>query len=398
MLLPLVLLLVLLGFAYICDHNWMRAPRVRQKVIRALFPGENEPRLLCNGYTSPCESLGPCCLTGLKLLYEYAQSHLSQTLRPVCIKERTLWVMASEPISWTPESGYRFNNYSNGFGISYEGQGSNGLELRICYKKEDLPSNDDPNPHLLDQGLQCLRKYNPSTPGLLDKCFIINDRKRWDRLHAILTQLQDLGLPGEPVEAVMGRALNIPDLISSGILAPSVNMMKGAIGCYLSHIEAWRRIAECPDGLYAVLEDDAWFLPEFRSCLSRNISTLRNRTIPWDICMLGATPHRKSQIAHITGDIYELGNFVGAWSYLLTPQTAKRLLQDVFPIRYPVDLVISIFDPVKFPSVSHVGYDDRFFGILKTVIINERLDRERLGIVTETSTAQKDSMSETNNM
>lgn len=408
----------------------------RKKVVHAEF--NDRDVLLCNGYTTSCgapSGAHPCCNRGLLELYRFVRKQLPhplplagetlagwartrgflpshrnfQTVLPACYEPDLL----AQAKTWK-RRGYQLRKDGSTLRVGYIGEaGPDPLELHIKLIPEtriectpstlyesvvDIPTTARYEAFPESPSAICRRRTlrdHSEAWSIIRHCYIINDRKRWDRLHTVITQLDNLGLAGSPLNAVMGVNLDVDQLLrEKKLIQPSAygRMSRGEIGCFFSHLKAWKKIAAQPPGVYAVLEDDVLFKKEFKEILIRNRSFLEQGA-RWDICTLGASPYNYSQLNRLEGDVYELGSFTGAWAYLLTPAAAQRLCERVFPITHPVDLVLTVFNSAKYPNPLNT-YDDRFHQTHKLIMLsNHRPEHKRWGIVGETSTNQGDSMS-----
>lgn len=101
------------------------------------------------------------------------------------------------------------------------------------------------------------------------KSYVINLDRNPERLAHIDQRFKELGLPYERIAAFDGRALPKEDFESFCAARPmegSGDSSTGGIrkwnpasmGCFLSHYESWKRIAEGPDEYAAVFEDDIY--------------------------------------------------------------------------------------------------------------------------------------------
>lgn len=104
------------------------------------------------------------------------------------------------------------------------------------------------------------------------KIYVINLERDYPRRAQMAAQLARLGWEdADIIRAVDGSAL--PDsLIKQPVYNRQwLNSMRGTIGCFLSHLSAWEKIANSPDEFGIVLEDDVTL---------RDLSFLRIMEIP----------------------------------------------------------------------------------------------------------------------
>ena len=158
-------------------------------------------------------------------------------------------------------------------------------------------------------------------------------------------QLAAAHLDAEFLTAVDGRALSDADwaLVNRGAaeLYPKW-LPPEAIGCALSHVTAWRRIAEQGD-VAMVLEDDV-ILPKD---LSELVTRVAGQMQDSEVDLLHFRSHRPCRFDQTDridlGDGYTLARpfdldvLQGGAAYLVTPSAARRLLDAALPIRFTAD-------------------------------------------------------------
>jgi GR25 family glycosyltransferase involved in LPS biosynthesis len=88
-----------------------------------------------------------------------------------------------------------------------------------------------------------------------------------------------LGIQFEFFDAIHGAALSQEERLR---INPTQNMSSGALGCYLSHIEIYRRMVEDHIPIALILEDDAVVLREVKELLAKGCESL-----DFDYCFLG---------------------------------------------------------------------------------------------------------------
>jgi len=91
--------------------------------------------------------------------------------------------------------------------------------------------------------------------------YVINLAQNVQRMENSARQLDDAGVPWEQIEAVNGWALSDADIAQVYDAARNARegkrpLVAPEIGCYLSHIAAWERIADGPAPGGFIFEDD----------------------------------------------------------------------------------------------------------------------------------------------
>jgi len=183
---------------------------------------------------------------------------------------------------------------------------------------------------------------------------ILNLDQRPDRLKRTLEQIaaSDLSaLPLYRLRAHDGSALNMDTLLTSTAEAEMANLARtgtrrfhaqlspGAVGCYLSHVDAWRFIAEKGSANpYLVLEDDVTLRPQALAFL--HAAWARGKAKAGSLplfqlymmisCMAGCEPGADG--------MYEPKAWWGTQAYALSASDAAALLKA--PGLFPMDIQI----------------------------------------------------------
>ncbi|KAI0985404.1 hypothetical protein GJ496_003935 [Pomphorhynchus laevis] len=129
----------------------------------------------------------------------------------------------------------------------------------------------------------------------IDKIYVINLRRRPDRLQRIVYTLETLGLTAQVVEAYDGLAMTLEDLDTMNINVisdysdpynkRSINL--GEIACSLSHNWIWMDAFTSKYKQILILEDDARFGFLFKYILNSTLNILQSQDISWDLIYLG---------------------------------------------------------------------------------------------------------------
>ena len=179
--------------------------------------------------------------------------------------------------------------------------------------------------------------------------FVINLDRAPDRLLRITQQLQRVGLPFVRITAVDARAftpeqqaaLDVPNYRRKHGMEP----LAGELGCYLSHVEAMRRLL-ASDAAYAlVLEDDVIVTDRLPAALAGLIA----QPTRWDMVKLSAvhsgTPIRVLQVAPGQQLAVMLSRCTGSSAYVVNRRAATAYLHGqhgqhgLLPMSLPYDHV-----------------------------------------------------------
>ena len=165
------------------------------------------------------------------------------------------------------------------------------------------------------------------------RIIVINLDQDTGRRERIERRLMDLGLPWERLSAVDGRRLEShhEGLIDRAAhAARGLVFSPGAIGCWLSHRQAHRMVAEGTEPMALILEDDIAIADDLPDVLARIERGAAGR---FDVIRLHRYKmHRKFVPVHRIGGA-ELG-FVrptdsGTQAYVITREAAGRLVASI---------------------------------------------------------------------
>lgn len=179
--------------------------------------------------------------------------------------------------------------------------------------------------------------------------YLINMNRNPERLERFKNQYNSSDLASIPfkrIEGVDGKKLVLENHISKramdGILKAEkygfrthhYELTRGAVGCYLSHLAAYKAIAANKDKDYGLIfEDDARFVtPVILNDLNQEIATLPD---DWEILLLGC-------VCFVCGKYtayYEVNRFFLLHAYVIRRETAARLVKllESEPIEQQID-------------------------------------------------------------
>lgn len=183
--------------------------------------------------------------------------------------------------------------------------------------------------------------------------FLINMKRNPERLERFKQQYDasDLSqISFKRIEGVDGKRIAIEDFVSKraleGIIIAERNgyrkhhyeLTRGAVGCFLSHLNVYKAIAADKSKDFGlVFEDDARFVtPAILNDLNQEIATLPE---DWDILLLGC-------VCFVCGKYsayYEVNRFFLLHAYVIRRKVAERLVDvlSITPIEQQIDAVFS---------------------------------------------------------
>jgi len=185
--------------------------------------------------------------------------------------------------------------------------------------------------------------------------YVINMEKNKDRLEEITNRYNQTDLAEIPFirfEAVNGKDIDVKPFVTESVYNGIMQLDKtherrtykqltrGMIGCYLSHLEIYKKIQQSTKPYALILEDDAFFT-------ENNIytSAIRNafEYIPpdWDIIMLGRMTFDPSHVVVDHETYLELRKFWGTYGYLISKAGVNKMLQyGALPIDDQIDAIM----------------------------------------------------------
>ena len=175
-------------------------------------------------------------------------------------------------------------------------------------------------------------------------CYVINLADNTVRMDNVRAQLDAQGIAFERVEAVNGWALSDEEIAQ--VYDPVANAKRGKqdlvpaeMGCYLSHIHAWRTIAAGPADGGVILEDDFQAVESLSDVLG---ALCASPDRAWDIAKLfsiNADPKIIASSPLTEGYVLATPLRVPSTTlgYAITRQAAQVLLERSVPFFRPID-------------------------------------------------------------
>jgi glycosyl transferase family 25 len=175
------------------------------------------------------------------------------------------------------------------------------------------------------------------------KTWVINLDRAPERLQRIATQLDRLGLPWSRLPAVDARALSPSQqacLDSAGYRRKhGMEPLPGELGCYLSHVEAFRSFLASGARFALILEDDVILGPSLPAVLQG----LMAQAARWDMVKLSAvhsgTPQPIGQVAAGHELAVMLSRCTGSSAYIVNRHAAQVYVDGLLPMSLPYDHV-----------------------------------------------------------
>lgn len=183
--------------------------------------------------------------------------------------------------------------------------------------------------------------------------YLINMKEKKDRLDhfTAVYRRTDLGKNKDiiRIEAVNGRKINLNEHVSrvgmqdinfvekNGYRTSHNQLTRGAVGCYLSHINVLRKIRDAPQSYGIVFEDDIKFV--YDDIFYKMRVAMAQVPNDWDILFLQCVCHVCKFYEHYK----DAKHFFLTHAYIIKKESADKILKEIefLPIRQQIDSELS---------------------------------------------------------
>jgi GR25 family glycosyltransferase involved in LPS biosynthesis len=170
-----------------------------------------------------------------------------------------------------------------------------------------------------------------------------------ERIANVKKQETKIGKKINIYNGVIGLKLDMNDLIKKGILSENHNLSKNInhakreTGCYLSHLNIYKKIKkDNKKGYTIIFEDD--FLVDSENLLGevkKAIDTLNTKNIDFDFLFLGNTKNNYGE--NIIDNLYQVNprkRLWGLYGYLINNKNIDKIIDKTNKIDRPIDVII----------------------------------------------------------
>jgi glycosyl transferase family 25 len=173
--------------------------------------------------------------------------------------------------------------------------------------------------------------------------YLINLDRAKERLNFVMPAIVALRLPTERISAIDGKTLSRREIESVTDVESYKKFFKmqpevGTIGCSLSHEKTWRRFLESDNEFAIIFEDDVQFHP---AELREIIELAAEKKALWDIVNFetkhSGCPVKITELCNQKCLVFYLTNVTHAGCYLINRRAARKLLDNFYPIKMPLD-------------------------------------------------------------
>lgn len=179
---------------------------------------------------------------------------------------------------------------------------------------------------------------------------VINLPHRTDRKAKIIEELARVKLTNYTfTEAIHGSTLDVEAMEKAGEISFKCRKLKrGEYGCYLSHLDVYKKIITSNEEMHLILEDDVFFVPSFK--VKANTLLSKVAKIEWDILYLGVNNWNEThhQGTFVQEGIYCPANPIwGTHAYVIKKSTLERIIDLLMPIILPIDVKLMEMTEIK---------------------------------------------------
>jgi glycosyl transferase family 25 len=216
------------------------------------------------------------------------------------------------------------------------------------------------------------------------KVYVINLYHCKDRLELFKNTYNFHNIDYEVISAIDGNKLDINRLHKEQIVGDYVmNTMNkkirdyhyeintmGAIGCYLSHIEVWKKIKEDKNCNYGMIfEDDVIINNNITDkVIYEYINDLPN---DWDILLLNKN---RVVMTREKNNLFKVSKFICTHSYVIKKNSIDKILKELMPINQQIDFKLSCLATLGKINIYLYNNKDKLYkqGITKSNIHNPK--------------------------
>jgi glycosyl transferase family 25 len=187
-------------------------------------------------------------------------------------------------------------------------------------------------------------------------------KKNTERLENFMREYNKSDLKNKSVDifpAVVGKDIELINYVSPGaykqILTTEVlknrkyhyELTRGAVGCYLSHLYIWKKIAESDKNFGLIFEDDVLIATDFLSRLQTGLTQVPS---DWDIYMCGIMCIK----CDIKTNYIKVDRFWGTHGYFIKKESAEILYNELNKlINKQIDADLSLL--IKYGKIKMYG-------------------------------------------
>jgi glycosyl transferase, family 25 len=176
------------------------------------------------------------------------------------------------------------------------------------------------------------------------RAYVINLARSTDRRAHIVAELKKTNLNYEIVTGIDGRELDLSDRTIADPSVISYNRLPaGAVGCALSHLEAYQRIISDGADRALILEDDVNLPADIGSVIDAVAEHLTGAEVALlnyhtdDVCQLSSTEAVSLPSSRMLALPIDVTQLTSTGAYVITRSACERMTKSMPPIRANAD-------------------------------------------------------------
>lgn len=193
----------------------------------------------------------------------------------------------------------------------------------------------------------CYNNFN-KTLGV----YVINCKMHKERYQKLLKYAKDAGVSVCRIPCVLGKKFTdrgIQKMIEDKLVSPLADMTNVEVSINMSHFNAWQKLLNSCKDYALVLEDDVELKPNFINQVNLILNSLQNSRISFSILHLwngnwAKTKSALKPVLRLSKELVILQETMpynaGGVGYIISKSYAKWLIDHMFPIRIPQDMLI----------------------------------------------------------
>lgn len=210
--------------------------------------------------------------------------------------------------------------------------------------------------------------------------YVINLQKDIERRQFIETHFKEHDISFNIFNAVNGMELDLEKLRNEKTLKDKERpLTKGETGCYLSHIDIWKKFLSSNNKFCLIFEDDIELCENFKTKINNTLKELENYNNNLNNDVIDAIYLNHEMHCKLFFGDYECNKHVipenltnikkpfklgyGMFGYILTREGVKKILNYGLPITMPIDVLMHYLNQISLmnimktiePYVLHTG-------------------------------------------
>lgn len=169
------------------------------------------------------------------------------------------------------------------------------------------------------------------------KAHVINLEKNKERYERFMKSYDLKEIPIERFNAIVGKDLDPEKYLSKnayknlllmeekGYRLRHSELSRGAIGCYLSHVELYRNLIEDDCEYYLIFEDDATILPDSYNTI---LEILKTAPKDWDVINLSVGYGYTYYNDFVSDEYIKYKHFFGTLCYIINKKGARKFIKE----------------------------------------------------------------------